>query len=528
MAYNHISLNADQYNLFLENTNTEDELSDGAPSSASNFSVLLTPQIDLASLLYLRSVRAELAISSLIVDNLPLCFTERETIKVHVIIPTIVGTANQVINTTAISNDNNKSFQLGLHDLCTSQPQTAIDYINDKLRYNVNQHLIYRYLKLFFDTDVFKANYTQPFRQSDLILLNQYINIALACRKVLHNTLSLWLGTDDDITNTITLFKPENVCEAATETRTLRNSRCLKPLANREVLQGHIPVINFTLFYGIDVSQETEKNTADTLGVVKGNILDWLHKLRLLTRKPDGTLTDSNTRDLTDMVTSNKQLIELGLKARAILGIQQNQVGGNIRPERDIFNSNVLGLSIDNSGLKCKFYINHNIFLCDDGTTLEVEFPEHMSYVLGSRSNKGFSVGPVSANTALEGGLKVTDNNIYHVNQRLPSSICPMPKMIFVATDIVSAQSRDLWLRSTPFADYHLVYSQVLDERSIRIRMICKCNVDTVFYKIQRINNVLEQFSVKLLDHNFKPILFPFKTYTKIALIIKPAPIESY
>ena len=528
MAYNHISFNADQYNLFLENTNTENDVADDAHSSASGFSILLTPQIDLSSLLYLRSVQAELAISNLVIDNLPLCFTRQEHIDVSVIIPSHIGNVNQTQNATALNNDNTQPLQLRLHDLCCSERQLAIDYINDKLQYSVNHHLVYRYLKLFFDTDIFAIDYMHRLRQPDFVLLNQYINITLACRHVIHQTLCNQLGiVNDDISTRIRYFEPNNSFRANVEEKALSESHCLRPLNQRTTVSTGVRIIDFTLFYSIDITEQAV--VQPILKVVKTNFLNWLQELRLLTHNAEGQLKQRNITDMKKMIDSNKALITQGLQARAILIIQQNQSDQQkVRPERDLFNANVVALGLDESGLKCQFHLNQKFFLADDGTTIEIGFPRHMSYVLGSRSGEGISVGPLSATTLPTGTPRITDGNIHHTNQRLPSSICTMPKMIFIATDIVSAQSRDLWLRNTPFADFHMVYSQVIDDQSVGIGMICKYNVDNVFYKIQKLNNVLERFSIKILDQNFQQVLFPLRTYVKIALIIKPAPIESY
>ena len=463
------------------------------------------------------------------IDNLPLCFTRQEHINVAVVIPAHVGNVNEAQNATAINNDNRRPLQLKLHDFCCSERQLAIDYVNDKLQYSVNHYLAYRYLKLFFDADIFGTDYMHRLRQPDFVLLNQYINIALACRNVMHQTLCNQLDiTDDDISTSIIYFEPDTNFRANIEEKTLRESRCLRPLDQRPppISEG-VRVIDFILFYGINVSdQATAKNA---LLAVKTNFLNWLQRLRLLTHDDEGRLKQQNIDDMKKMVASNKALIAQGLQARAILIIQQNQSDQQkVRPERDLFNANVVALGLDESGLKCRFHLNQRFFLSNDESTIEIGFPRHMSYVLGSRSGEGISIGPLSATTLSTGTPRITDGNIRYTNQRLPSSICTMPKMIFVATDIVSAQSRDLWLKSTPFADFHIIYSQVLDDQSVGVGMICKHSVDTIFYKIQKLNNVLERFSVKILDQNFQQVLFPLRTYVKIALIIKPAPIESY
>ena len=520
MAYDHISLNADQYSLFLENTDTEVQLGDDVQSSGSEFSVILNPALDLSSMLFLRSMQAQMAVSQLVIDRLPLCFTRLEKILVTVVISLDTVSSNQVENRTAISVDNSSIIELSLEDFCCSEAQLAIDYVNKILRYKVNQELIYRYSKVFFDLDIFTENYAHTLTTEDHKLLRQYINIALACRQAVHKALCERSGIDNDIDidNLIT-FDESPALNLVDETKILSESICLETVKEREAdRKDHN--IDLTAFYTILLSQKTTRRTVNALYVIETRALKWLDELQSVHTEELGPTFYINL--LEEMITSNKKLIKIGTHLRSILDIQQHS------------KTEVVSLSLDKNSLICQFHLNHGVFLCGNTDSIKIEFPSHMSYVLGSRTDKNIStnitIGPLTTLTPV-GSLTAlpripADNNILNNNQHLPSSICPMPRMIFVATDTVTAQTRDFWLDSTPYKNFHLIYSQIIDDQTISTRILCKTGIDTVFYKIQRVNSILERISIKILDENFRLVLFPQKTYTRIALIIKPAPID--
>ena len=151
MAYDHLSLNTDQYTLFFDNTKTEIDLQDNVHSSCSDFSVILNPALDLSSLLYIRSTQAHMAVSDLVIDSLPLCFTRLEYIEVAVFISPSITKTNQIMNLFTTKTDNDNNARLPFSDLCSTESQMAIGNINEMLFYKVNQQLVYRYSKVFFD-----------------------------------------------------------------------------------------------------------------------------------------------------------------------------------------------------------------------------------------------------------------------------------------------------------------------------------------------------------------------------------------
>ena len=93
MAFSHLSMETESYQLFLSNSDNENNLSNPNISSAGSFELVLDRTIDLSPLLYMKSTNAEIAISHLSLTNLPLTVTKDEEIKVQVNIPSALAGA---------------------------------------------------------------------------------------------------------------------------------------------------------------------------------------------------------------------------------------------------------------------------------------------------------------------------------------------------------------------------------------------------------------------------------------------------
>ena len=531
MTYQQLSTNVDKYSLFLDNRSAEDALDDDDVSTASNFDVLLDPRLDLSSLLYLKAVEAELGVVSLMIDSLPLCFTRSESIVIQFTIPQDAVESNFVFNRTLLGQFNVIPLQLAISDFCCSEPKLALDYLNGILHYSVNHFILYRYLMCCLDCNIFKDEFMQVPSADDVLLIKHYMNIALLCRLRIHTILCGKLGIKDDISELAVIdHVSDSAKEAFTsdfEDDTIEASACLRPKDARLQPRGGRN-INFSNFHGLSLEKPSADLKAAFLAV-ETETLQWLSELDLLeTISPDSsTLTEDCLKELDRLYRSNRNLFMQILKSREILKIQTERNNVRRNPETDLFHSNILHLSLDQSGLKCQFKFEPGRFLAADGSSVTFHFPPQISYVLGSRNEGGITVGPLTAATARTGSPRLTQN-ILHSNQLLPSSICTIPKTLFVATDIITSQSRDMWLRSTPFSDYHLIFTLNVDDQVISNRMITKPSDDPVFHRIQKINNILEKFSIKILDHNLRQCIFAQRTYTRIALLIKPVTLENY
>ena len=144
--YHHISTNIEQYTLFLDNSESENALEERDISSASDFSVTLNPALDLSPLLYLKSTEGQLCIKELFIDNLPICFTESETIDIEISIPPSSVEFNMHYNIHKTNDLNKRLLQLAVGDFCCSDPQLALDYVNNLLRYSLNHEIMRRFV----------------------------------------------------------------------------------------------------------------------------------------------------------------------------------------------------------------------------------------------------------------------------------------------------------------------------------------------------------------------------------------------
>ena len=142
---NRLDQGTDSYILDLTNDDAEQLLDDDNHSSASQFTILLNPTLDLSSLLYLRSVAAEIAISQLSVDALPLTGTNKESITVKVDVPTDVVSSNSWFNSIAMSGVNNTLLEIPCRNFYTTDPDEVIQHTNNLLQEGITQFILYRY-----------------------------------------------------------------------------------------------------------------------------------------------------------------------------------------------------------------------------------------------------------------------------------------------------------------------------------------------------------------------------------------------
>ena len=527
--YHHLSTNIENYTLFLDNSESEDALKEGDISSASDFSITLNPALDLSPLLYLKSTEGELCIKELFIDNLPICFTESETIDVKVNIPPSSVVFNMQFNIHKTNNLNNKLFQLAIGDFCCSEPQLALDYINNILRYTLNHEIMRRFVIASLDCDIFESDYLHTLSKSESQLIKHYLSIAVYCRHKVHDVLCNKISLVDDISGLTLPPDPRYKFTEEDESKVLNASTCLRSKADRP--KGVIPSnIDTSLFYDVDISTTAVTNPIepDELKTLKLKVEEttenWLDLLGVLELEANGRLSKKNRDSITGYVDSNKNLIQHAIKAHSILSIQLEQSDRRTKAARGVFQGNFLVLSLDESRLKTRFRFNPTLFLPPDNTSVEVKFGQHMSYALGARSGI-LQIGPLQASAAASGSPKLTEH-ILHTNQLPPASITVMPRLLYVASDIIASQSRDMWLKSTPYNDYSLIFCATVDDQAISSRVISKRADEEVFYKIHRLNNVLECFQLKILDHNFHKLIFPRASRTRVSLVIKPVSME--
>ena len=155
MANGNFDLGTNEFKLLVQNNELEDALTDNQQSCAGNFTIDL-PLIDLNPLLYLRSIQAQLGISSLTIDTLPITYSKTDFIEIFLTIPEASLFSNrslQYIDEHRLHN----LVPLTLHfgDYSTVTNSEAIDFVNDILSSQVNYFIIFRYLSVFIDRAIF-------------------------------------------------------------------------------------------------------------------------------------------------------------------------------------------------------------------------------------------------------------------------------------------------------------------------------------------------------------------------------------
>lgn len=526
--YHHLSTNVDKYTLFIDNNSIEQSQLDKDVSSASSFPVLLDPTLDLSALLYLRATEGKIRVKSFYLENLPLSFTKSEVIEVQVTIPPSSVEVNMVNNRSATKYRNGKTLDLELDDVCRSEPQSALDYVNGILSYSVNHEIMRRLVIASLDCDIFEDDYLHTLSKEETQLLKHYLCLAVFSRQKLHGVLCKYINCASMNVSHLKLKTDKKFSYTAlNESDILRNSTCLKLKADREILDFQ-HYLDTSLFYDIDITVDSVERKA-VVDRIEATILEWITEELACT---------SDNKKMTTLVKSNVHLMNQAIVAYNILSVQRQQLGGKSKPAKlkpmsSLFDLDFLVLSVDESGLKCKFHLSPDLYLPDDGTTVKISFPPQMSYVLGARAPHPSSsttskliVGPIARGQQFTNLPKITET-ILKEDQRLSASITTIPKLIYVAvSDIIASMSRDMWLQSTPFSDYNLIFCVNVDDQMISNKAIMKEGDDGAFHKIRRINNVLERFTVKLLDHNLRQLFLPVATVCRICLDIEPVLLD--
>ena len=262
----------------------------------------------------------------------------------------------------------------------------------------------------------------------------------------------------------------------------------------------------------------------EAIETIKQKTLTWLDNIGVLERNWRLSLTTESKDEIKKLIVSNKILIHHAQKARVLLNLQKERMDQR-KKTASLFHDDFLSLSMDASNLKCKFSFNPKLFLTDDQCSVKVVLPEQLSYTLGTRNNEKAIIGPLKADTTEKGSPRLT-TNILHANQLLPCNVSVLPKAIHLITDVLSTQSRDMWLRETKFNDFNLILTMGIDDQTVSNKMISKTGDDVIFHKLRKIDNVLDRFHVKVLDHNLRKLTFASRAYTKIMFVIRPIIVE--
>ena len=529
MANGNFDLGTNEFKLLVQNNELEDALTDNQQSCAGNFTIDL-PLIDLNPLLYLRSIQAQLGISSLTIDTLPITYSKTDFIEIFLTIPEASLFSNRSLQYVDEHRLHNLvPMTLHFEDYSTVTNSEAIDFVNDILSSQVNYFIIFRYLSVFLDRAIFYKHFLidVPFQSKvsfttkEITLLDHYIDISMWRRYVLHEYVCSLVGKEDLLPNIDFVSKIALI--STFENETLEES--LNLMNTEERITFSNVVYGFSTFHNVKLTVGNLEKTPAIIEAKKKeqeSIYQWLDDTECLKMDAEGNLLEENKQLLLDIIESNKILIEYGHKIREILNLERIRLKQRIT--KTLFTSDFLRLSLDHNMTKCVFDLSPENFLVNDESHVNISFSDGISYVLGGKiypQESNVTIGPIF--------FKMNDNETPHLtariiglNQRLFSTVRVIPKIIYFATDLVTSHCNDFWLTNSEYKGFHLLHSQVIDDVAIQQRFICSPNVDPTYYRIQRVNNILEQFKIVILDQNFRLCRFQKRTYTRVSLSLKP------
>ena len=530
-SFNNLDMGTDMYVLDLTNDDDENRLTHNDHSSASNFTILLSPTLDLSSLLYLRSVAAEIALDQITVDALPLTATSKENITVKVVVPIDITSCNAWYNPIEMSSINEILFEIPCRDFYAEHPAEIIDYTNNLLQESITQFILYRYLCVFLDLDIFvSGGNLHALAVTDLNLIRRYLDIAMFTRNTMHDTMVERLPADHNIQpvpgrdsmalqkDGMTQVQETALIQASPSVFRAVTDRRTAPLGERQ----H-KTIDYDKFYGVYFGREVPVEITQS---VKTSTLNWLTNVQALTRDEAGSLVinPAMKTEFEGYIAANIALTQMGLKCREIITNLKTLIDKRKTKDRNdhLFVTCFLSLMLDaDTKLKCRFHLERERYITTDGTSITVNFPDQLSYVLGAACNHSLSVGPIDNKTPEVNQPRLT-HNILSEDQELYHALRPLPQVIHIVTDLVFSKSRDMWLVNTPWKNFHLIYTFMLNQSNITRHYISQINTHKTYYRISDVNSILESFSFVMLDEKFRQI--KFLPYCKVALrlLIRP------
>ena len=508
----------DYYEILIDNRSTEDGLSENVKSSAGNFTFLVQPQLDLSTLLYMRSTDAELCLSKLQIDSLPLSTTRLESCQIQLEIDIESGlvNSNRFFNKTKVDEMNKENMVISLEDNICETPQELVNYVNSIFYRNINHFLLLKYSNIFFDADIMQSatanNFIQP---NDAKLLNRYLDLTLYTRHKIHKELCILLRIGDVLKSDYLLSSNEDKIDKKTEENILAKSSCLKIVDERKKLTVS-RTVQFDKFYEKDLTDPKQTDPIDV--EIKKNVALWIKSMGI---RIDVAITrDTDKADIQDLIDSNKKLIDVGLRIRSLLSLEMDRQEGRIRHSSNLFQKDIVNCGLDLSKTRCTFSIFPKQFLCEN-SKITLIFPPLLSYSMGAEIGKNVQIGPISTKMPFTQQPRLS-NTILSPNQRLAHGVRHVPKMMHVVSSIAGSKGRDSWLSQTPFKDYQILFTYLIDEASVNTRGVTSCYGNELFYKVKQSSRILETLKFAILNENFQECHFPQKTYSRIALKIRP------
>ena len=522
MAFSHLSMETESYQLFLSNSDNENNLSNPNISSAGSFELVLDRTIDLSPLLYMKSTNAEIAISHLSLTNLPLTVTKDEEIKVQVNIPSALAGGNRFYSAFYTENKLNKQFhRLPLKDLITSESDTLLTFLNRETLIPYIHFVLRSMLQIVLDDNVFSPEDTHFLTRDDIKLLNRYINISIFTRNVLYEFLNKKLGkTGYQLDDHITYSKDCDNYTLRKEESLLLKSKALRPHNERPATRGrHDHVIDLALFFGKDLDEVSNQQDGPKQAI-ETDYENYLSLLNVIKHSDpnnqNSPLTTGTIDSLNSLIAANKALIFQAMKLHDTLQLLTKKI--DKRNRNPPINDHLLTMSLNETTGKLKVDFETSLYLIDNGSSIKIIFPPKLSHVLGSDSS--LTIGPIYSNQALLSPQNNLTNTITNEGQTTFFPVRPSPKMFHLLSNIILSPTCNFWLKNTPFETCNIIYSTPIDDASISNQFICKQDDNLCYHRLN--TRLLTRIQFHIVDEEMKPVLFAPKCHIRIGLNIRP------
>ena len=507
------------YEFIFSNDSLEDENEDGVVSSASDFYV--DCEISLFPLTFMRSTNAECALKLFHVNSSPLSLIENQLVEVHVNTPLDSLPSNHKFHALEVGKINKKPFLLHTDNFSANGSKDAtLQSINKLLSTRVNLYLLWRMAGNSFDIDVFKEGLFENVRKhTELSLCSDEIRLLSAYCDITSYTRRRYLEILGDYITPIeippmrssSLYAP---LAPDQEGKILDKSTILKSsteIGNVLRKMATPPMIHFTIFYGVDLSQPNAAR--DSLD----NLLS-THYIKILKVMQINlnSLDEDDKTLLSQIQQSHLTLLKHANCVNALLTLEQARLSHENR--ECLFQLDFLQLE-QNAG-RVSFSINNHV-LPDDSTTVKIILPESISYVCGTKSRQDrITVGEVSYRTKTqETRPKFTNAIVTSRGDRLYTPIKNHPNLIYVCTDLLSESSIYKTLpRQSKFPHYNVLHVERVNEETLTSNTIYKCPTDLVYHRILRSFNHLNRVRLLLLDEYWEKIYFPYPTKVTASL----------
>ena len=519
----------EKYDIFISNYETELNLSDDEPSSASYFPC--TTDLDISPLLFLRAPVAKIGIQYVTIENLCLCFLDKELIKINFSSPPNINSANFFCTSDVITEKNATSFNIQFSDYSATSIDDCLSYINNLIEGNLSSFLIYRLSLNFFDLDLFKDLFSKPasidnkisLSLKDIEILLRYIDCCLFTRRLLNAVLN----GHDTTTLSSSVFTPNLLClkpklTALLEKNILNKSKILKNEEERlEYSYTYVfTTTDFKDFYSVDLKKESSERSDLAAKITS----DFNNKLEDFFNIDSNDLPSADEKLLSDLKESNIKLIKQGLTLQKILLIQREKYESNFSPS--LFATEPISIQKDESGSKTSFEIFNKQFLPPDDSQLQLSIDQQASYSLGCLPSSSITIGPLTFASECQKSTitspKLT-SNILSSYQKLHGPCRFHPKVLNILCDVLStSDQRIVRPINEDFPNFKSLFSILVDENHFNTRFFCKNSDEITYHRMLKTETLLQRFYILICDENERQVHFPRNSLFYAKLVIAP------